>query len=123
ELTQLTSDMDNLLRSTEIGTIFLDTELRIRKFTPVVTRAFHVLEQDIGRPIGHIAHTLLNYDLISDAATVLQTREPIERSLETNGNENYLVRVLPYDSDRHDNGVVVTLIDTTQFTHQRTSTN
>ncbi|MEZ6102255.1 MAG: chemotaxis protein CheB [Pirellulaceae bacterium] len=123
ELTQLTSDMDNLLRSTEIGTIFLDTELRIRKFTPVVTRAFHVLEQDIGRPIGHIAHNLLNYDLISDAATVLQTREPIERSLETNGNENYLVRVLPYDSDRHDNGVVVTLIDTTQFTHQRTSTN
>ncbi|MCA9201349.1 MAG: PAS domain-containing protein, partial [Planctomycetales bacterium] len=62
ELTQMTDDMDHLLKSTEIGTLFLDSDLRIRKFTPAITSVFHVLDQDIGRPVSHIAHTLPNWD-------------------------------------------------------------
>src|SRR6185436_10703058 len=51
DLTELANDMDNLLSSTDIGTIFLDRELRIRKFTPQITDNFNLLPPDIGRPI------------------------------------------------------------------------
>ena len=50
ELTQLTADMNNLIRSTDIGTVFLDRALRIRRFTPAISSAFDILDQDIGRP-------------------------------------------------------------------------
>ena len=56
ELTQLTSDMDNLLKSTEIGTIFLDRNFNIRMFTPAISVGFNVMPQDIGRPINHISY-------------------------------------------------------------------
>ena len=58
ELTALNNDMDNLLRSTDIGTVFLDRELRIRKFTPAVTSVIKLLDHDIGRPIDQIAYSI-----------------------------------------------------------------
>ena len=58
ELTELTNDMDNLLASTEIGTIFLDGQLRIRKFTPQVAETFGLLPHDVGRPIETFAHKM-----------------------------------------------------------------
>ena len=58
ELTQLTSDMDNLLASTDIGTIFLDLELNIRKFTPAIAGSSILLPHDVGRPLKHISNNL-----------------------------------------------------------------
>ena len=58
QLLELSNDVDNLLRSSEIGVIFLDRELRIRKFTPAATTAINLLETDVERPIQHITHNM-----------------------------------------------------------------
>lgn len=96
ELTQMTSDMDNLLQSTEIGTIFLDRQLRIRKFTPAIAAAFHVMEQDVGRPITHIAYHLDNADLIEHIQDVMRTGEVTEREVRSRDGRSYLKTIRPY---------------------------
>ena len=113
ELTQLTADMDNLLRSTEIGTIFLDRELRIRKFTPAIATAFNVLEQDIGRPIEQFAYHFENPNWMDDAKRVIQTGEPSETELRLRDDgKTYLQRMLPYrTSDGDVDGVVISFTD------------
>ncbi len=75
ELTMLNEDINNLLSSTDVGTLFLDRDLRIRLFTSVVQQEIHVLDQDIGRPIGHVAHT------ISSTATWCMRRSRYSRRL------------------------------------------
>ncbi|MEZ6060843.1 MAG: chemotaxis protein CheB [Planctomycetaceae bacterium] len=114
ELTQLTSDMDNLLRSTDIGTIFLDQDFRIRMFTPAIEAAFNVMEQDIGRPIDHIAYKLDSPHLLADAADVLNTREPKEVEVQNSDGRVYLQRMQPYRTGDGDvRGVVLTTTDIT----------
>src|SRR5207244_12603685 len=58
ELTEMTNDMDNLLASTEIGTIFLDPELKIRKFTPQIAEAFSLVPHDVGRSSETLVHQM-----------------------------------------------------------------
>lgn len=112
ELTELTGDMDNLLRSTDIGTIYLDSDLNIRKYTPAVASAFHVLPQDIGRPIEHIANNLDHPDLVADAQRTLETGKPIEREVRTRGGIAYLMRIQPYNNAENNiEGVVLTCVD------------
>jgi two-component system CheB/CheR fusion protein len=67
ELADLNNDMTNFLNSTTIGTIFLDSNLCVRKFTPAVAKEINLIEQDIGRPISHISHNLINEDLVKDS--------------------------------------------------------
>ncbi|MFK7769597.1 MAG: chemotaxis protein CheB [Mariniblastus sp.] len=110
ELTVLSSDMDNLLRNTEIGTIFLDRDFTIRMFTPSIKAGFNVLDHDIGRPISHIAYKLDNTNLLNDAAEVLETGQPIE--MEVRGKDGtYLQRIKPYRVDNDIEGIVLTLTD------------
>ncbi|MFG0289110.1 MAG: chemotaxis protein CheB [Rhodopirellula sp. JB044] len=110
ELTQLTSDMDNLLKSTDIGTIFLDNELCIRMFTPAISAAFNVMEQDVGRPINHIAYKLDSPNLLSDAAAVLASAESREIEVQNSDGRVYLQRMQPY---RTEEGVVRGIVLTT----------
>ena len=113
ELTELTNDMDNLLASTEIGTIFLDGQLRIRKFTPQVTETFGLLPQDVGRPIDTFTHKMHHPALVEDLRRVLAKAEPIERDLVDAKGKTYFLRLLPYRAKGVIDGVVVTLIDVT----------
>lgn len=113
ELTQLTSDMDNLLISTEIGTIFLDREFQIRMFTPSISAGFNVLEQDIGRPINHIAYKLDSPNLLSDAAEVLTNGNPKEIEVHGKDGQMYLQRIQPYRVEDRIEGIVLTLTDVT----------
>ncbi|MFK7926241.1 MAG: chemotaxis protein CheB [Bacteroidia bacterium] len=120
DLTELTDDMDNLLFSIEIGTIFLDQELRIRKFTPSVREQFELMDQDIGRPIHHF-NSYLGVDNIVDKATkVLQERNPLEERISKKtpqGIRQFLMRILPYRSDDgFVRGVVITFVDLTNMT-------
>lgn len=112
ELTELNNDMNNLLLSTNIGTIFLDKDLRIRKFTPAISREINLMETDIGRPISHIVFNI-NYDnILNDSRKVLHTLAPFEREVQTAEGKWLLLRILPYRTD--DNmikGVVITFID------------
>jgi two-component system, chemotaxis family, CheB/CheR fusion protein len=113
ELTELTNDMDNLLASTDVGAIFLDDQLHIRKFTPQIGAQFKLLPQDIGRPIDTFAHNIDHPELLDDLHDVLRTGERIERDLGARAGRQYFMRVLPYMAKGTVGGVVLTLIDVT----------
>jgi two-component system CheB/CheR fusion protein len=111
ELTELTNDMDNLLASTEVGTIFLDSQLRIRKFTPQVAETFDLLPHDQGRSIETFAHKMDHPELLEDLRRVLKTGQPVERDLVDLKGKSFYLRVLPYRVKGAADGVVLTLID------------
>jgi two-component system, chemotaxis family, CheB/CheR fusion protein len=111
ELTELTNDMDNLLASTDIGTIFLDGELRIRKFTPQVAESFSLLPQDVGRSIETFATTMDYPELAADVRRVLATGQRIEREIADRRGRAFFLRILPYRAKGGTAGAVITLID------------
>jgi two-component system CheB/CheR fusion protein len=111
ELTQLSADMDNLLVSTGVHTIFLDRNLCLRKFTPKIAETFNLLPQDIGRRIDHFTYTIDHPGLIDDLQAVLVNPTPIERQVRDRRGNWFLLRVLPYRSGLAIDGVVLTLID------------
>jgi two-component system CheB/CheR fusion protein len=110
-LIELTNDMENLLSSTDIGTIFLDRELKIRKFTARIAESYSLLPQDIGRSIETFAHSLDDANLLDDLQSVLRSGEPVERELRSTKGQAYFLRVLPYRAAGSIEGVVLTLID------------
>lgn len=123
QLTEMTNDMDNLLKSTDIGTIFLDEELRIRKFTPAIREQFKLIEQDIGRPIGHFNTDLGDVDVVSIASNVLNSGHMLEQEIVGGNGTSYLMRILPYRTDEgRAAGVVVTFTDIEELTNRLTKT-
>jgi two-component system, chemotaxis family, CheB/CheR fusion protein len=118
ELAQLSADLQNLLSATEIATLFLDTELRIMRFTPKVAELFNVRPVDRGRPLSDLTHRLVYAELEDDAARVLAQLTTVEREVVHQGGSWYLARLLPYRG-AHDRieGVVVTFIDITALRH------
>lgn len=115
ELEAATNDLSNLLASTEIATIFLDSQFRIRSFTPATNRLFDILPADAGRPIHHFAQKFSGGDLTLDAREVLERLVPVEREVESTAGRWYLRRSLPYRTrDNRIEGVVVTFVDITE---------
>lgn len=119
ELTELNNDMDNLLASTEIGTIFLDDNLCIRRFTAAATQYLHIMDRDLGRPLAHFSHNLGDADLVKDAQQVSQQRAPLERRIETDAGRWVLIMTHPYKTDDppQKKGCVITFIDVTTLKH------
>lgn len=121
ELTVLNSDMDNLLRDTDIGTLFLDNNLAIRKFTPNITRLFNVMDVDIGRPISHITYNTDYDEIKQDIDEVINHLVAKEIQVKDNNNNWFLMKILPYRrSDNSIDGVIITIIDITEY--KKTST-
>lgn len=113
-LNKSNNDMSNFLSSTDIPTLFLDEELRIKLFTPAATRVFRLISSDVGRSIGDLAINFVDYDLPGDAAFVVQNRDPIEREVLHADGSSYLIRMMPYVSSEADaDGVVLTFSDVT----------
>jgi PAS domain S-box-containing protein len=116
ELSKLNEDVNNLLSSTDVGTIFLDRDLRIRLFTPMAQHEIHLLDQDVGRPIGHVTNDLLNCDLIYESQQVLKTLVNREMEVQNKRGRWYQLRFLPYYTlQQQVGGVVITLMDITAF--------
>ena len=111
ELTELTNDMDNLLASIQVGTVFLDRKLCIRKFTPLIAEVFNLLPQDVGRPISGFSTSLNHARLMDDLREVLLTQKAIEREVCDRSSHWYFQRILPYRMRGAVHGVVLTLID------------
>jgi two-component system CheB/CheR fusion protein len=112
ELSQLNNDMKNFLDNTDIGMIFLDTSLRIRKYTPAVTRAINVMEMDIGRPIGHLSRNIEDPDFESGLKGVLESLEPMEKELQNKEGTWILMKILPYRTMNNVvEGIVLTFVD------------
>ena len=115
ELERRNDDLSNLLNSTEIATIYLDPEFRIRHFTPATKRLFSLNDTDIGRPISNISGVSADAELLSDAQTVLHKLIPIEKEFESADDHWYSRRILPYRTeDNRIGGVVFTFIDITE---------
>ncbi|WP_243438696.1 chemotaxis protein CheB [Fundidesulfovibrio soli] len=113
ELIQLSRDIDNLLKSTEIGTIFLDKQLQIRKFTPSATVSFNLLPQDIGRPIQHISSNIVDDpEMLVNARRVLESGTPSQKEVMTASGVWLLKRILPYRTEAGlIDGVLITFVD------------
>ncbi len=114
ELTELNDDMDNLMASTEIGTIFFDSDLCVRKFTQPATKIFHLIKSDLGRPITHISHNLEYGEFQEDVERVLRESAPREFEAQNKEGEWFLVRIMPYRTGGKEiSGVVVSFVDIT----------
>ncbi len=114
ELSKPSSDLNNLLASTEIGTIFLDKNLNIQRFTPSVTDFINLIQSDIGRPVGHIVSNIDYEGLVDDAREVLRKLISKEQEVRTKVGRWYQMRILPYRTiDNVIDGVVVTFVEIT----------
>ncbi|MFZ0489339.1 MAG: chemotaxis protein CheB [Salegentibacter sp.] len=112
DLAALNADMNNLLESTQIGTIFLDSDLCIRKFTPAIKEHFSFLSSDEGRPISHFTSSIGKSKLLERCKRVLRTGKTLEKAIISKGGEHFLRRISPYrDSKERVCGVVITFID------------
>ena len=115
EQSKTVSDLNNVLASTEIATLFLDNDLRIKGFTPSVTKVINLIKTDIGRPVSDIVSNLEYKDLLSDIKGVLDTLVLKEKELQDKKGFWYLTRILPYRTvDNIIDGVVITFIDITE---------
>jgi two-component system, chemotaxis family, CheB/CheR fusion protein len=115
-------DLQNILRSADIATLFLDENLKIRFFTPATKSLFSVRPSDIGRPLADLAPHFSNENLLDDARAVLSNLVPVTREIETEAETAtgawYTCRVLPYRTkDDHIKGVVITFVDVTFRKH------
>lgn len=114
ELADLNNDMTNFTNSTSIGTIFLDTELCVRKFTPAITKEVNLMEQDVNRPINHISHSLINEDIVNTAKGVIESLIPVDREVKTRNDRWYIIKYTPYRTNENIiKGVVISLVDIT----------
>lgn len=121
ELTELTDDMENLLDSIRVDTIFLDRNLKLRKFTLGIARTFRLIPQDVGRRIDSFNHDLQHDGLVQDIQGVLESESVDEKEVQDTSGSWYLMRLLPYTSRGQVDGVLLTLIDITPMkaTEQR----
>lgn len=110
---RINSDLQNLMAATDVGTLFLDNELCIKRFTPPIAGLFNIVVADEGRPITDFTHHLDYRGFAEDARQVLHDLIPIERQI-AGDNRWFLTRLRPYRTvdDRID-GVVVTFVDIT----------
>jgi two-component system CheB/CheR fusion protein len=108
------SDMQNLLNSTHIATLFLDNDLNVRRFTDQATRIVHLRDVDIGRPLSELTSILTYQELEDDARTTLRTLATSEKEVATTDDQWFSVRIMPYRTGANViQGVVITFVNIT----------
>ncbi|MBC7780441.1 MAG: PAS domain-containing protein [Proteobacteria bacterium] len=112
ETNRVTDDLRNLVRSSEIASIFVDPEMRIRRFTPAAQSIFNIIGTDIGRPLLDITHRL-DYDgLANDAAATFASLRTVEREVRSSDGRWFLARMLPYrTAENNISGAVLNFVD------------
>ncbi len=114
EITSANNDMKNLLNSTDIATVFLDNDMRVRRFTAQAKVLFKLIPGDLGRPITDLASKLLYPELEEDAQEVLRTLAVSEKPVATSDGNWFTARIMPYRTlDNRIDGVVITFTDIT----------
>ena len=118
ELGRVNSDLENLMSSTDIGTIFLDRGLQIKLYTERAQELFNITAADVGRPLEHFTHRLDYHSLTEDADAVLKNLQTREREVHASNGRWYLARLVPYRTtqDKID-GVVLNFVDITDHRH------
>nr|WP_319563297.1 chemotaxis protein CheB [uncultured Rhodoferax sp.] len=121
DLSRANNDMNNLLAGTGIGTVFVDHQLRILRFTPAASQIINLILSDIGRPMAHIVSNLVGYtSLVADVQAVLKTLIPKEVDVQTHEDKSYTLRILPYRTlDNVIEGAVITFVENTEVKRTR----
>lgn len=114
DLAVVNDDLANLLNGTEIATLFLDGDLRIKRFTPSTRAVVRVIESDVGRPLVDLTSELDYATIVDDAREVLRTLVPKRVEVRSRSGAWFLVRILPYrTADNRIEGLVLTFFDVT----------
>jgi two-component system CheB/CheR fusion protein len=112
ELSRSNDDMQNLLNSTEIGTIFLDSQLKITRYTEQAKRLISLIQTDIGRPLADLVSNLTYSDLVNDCRDVLRTLAFKQLEVQSKDGHWYFLRIIPYRTGENIiDGVVLTFVD------------
>ncbi len=149
DLSRVNNDMNNLLAGTGIATIFVDSQLRILRFTPAATKIINLIPSDVGRPVGHLVSNLAGYDsLVSDVQAVLKSLVPFQVDVQTRAvnratdlsainaestaksadrfavakpsTQTYTLRILPYRTlDNVIEGAVISFVEVTEVVQAR----
>ena len=110
------NDLQNVLFSTDVATLFLDSDLKIRFFTPATKALFNVIPSDVGRPLTDLHPLAADTGIASDAHLVLGTLEPIDREILTEAGAWFIRRILPYRTQENRvEGVVITFTDISEI--------
>lgn len=124
ELSRANGDLQNLMASTNIATIFLDRNLLIKRFTPSSAGLFKFISTDIGRPFSDLTHRLEYPELAEDSEQVIQSLTKLEREVRDCDGRWYLSRMFPYRSETDEiAGVVITCVDITERKHDEEARN
>lgn len=116
ELGRANSDLLNLMAATDVGVIFLDRALRVKRFTPPAAALFHLIDSDLERPFAHIAHRLYHRHLPELAANVLATQIGVEEIEQSATGRWYILRLFPYRTVANAvEGVVITFVDISEL--------
>lgn len=116
ELIELNDDFHNYFRSTDIGQIFIDKNLLIRKYTPPAVNQINIIPSDIGRPISHFSFNVKDENLVEDIHHVIRTSQNLEKEIQNISGNTYLMRITPYvRQDKTTDGVVVTFVNITDL--------
>jgi two-component system CheB/CheR fusion protein len=117
DLSRANNDLNNLLASTGMGTVFVDHALRIQRFTPAITQVMPLIQSDLGRPVGHLASNLVGYDsLVADIQGVLDVLTPREIEVQSRSGAWFLLRIRPYRTlENVIEGAVITFTDITDM--------
>ncbi len=121
DLSRANNDMINLLAGTGIGTVFVNHQLRILRFTPAASQIINLIAGDVGRPVGHILPNLVGYErLVADTQAVLDTLVPKEVEVQTREGKWYALRIMPYRTlDDKIEGAVISFIDIAEIVRVR----
>lgn len=121
DLSRANNDMNNLLAGSGVGTVFVDHQLRILRFTPEARAIINLIPGDEGRPVAHLVSNLVGYDrLVTDVQAVLNTLIPQEVDVQTTAGKWYTMRILPYRTlDNVIEGAVITFVDITEMVRTR----
>jgi two-component system CheB/CheR fusion protein len=121
DLSRANSDMNNLLAGTGMGTVFVDFQLRILRFTPAASAIINLISSDVGRPVAHIVSNLVGYtSLVADIHAVLNTLMPVQREVQTPEAQWYTLRIQPYRTlDNVIEGAVISFVDITEMVKTR----
>jgi len=114
QIIELNDDLNNYFASSDIGQIFLDSSLLIRKYTPQATALVNLIETDIGRPISHISNNISYEDLMKDIQYVLKTSNRLIKNIQITNSTWYQMKIMPYLREgKYIEGLVLTFVDIT----------
>ncbi|MBP8018920.1 MAG: PAS domain-containing protein [Hylemonella sp.] len=121
DLSRANNDMNNLLAGTGIGTVFVDFQLSILRFTPAASSIINLIATDVGRPVAHIVSNLVDYGgLVADIKAVLATLVPMAREVQTTQGQWYTLRIQPYRTlDNVIEGAVISFVDISEMVKTR----